>query len=133
MPSWCQARSDSVQKVIAEIASSVGAPLVWVPPAGQSHDSNHPLAQSLEVSGFPHLLQVQALGFGEAALGTVRMSMKKFQVMYSDKHRLRFNFSTSTRLEQIKLQVPLLGDYQRSNVALALVLLLELRSSKSLS
>lgn len=75
--------SDSVQKVIAEIASSVGAPLVWVPPAGQSHDSNHPLAQSLEVSGFPHLLQV-----------------------------------------------PLLGDYQRSNVALALALLLELRSSK---
>ena len=62
MPS-CQARSDSVQKVIAEIASSVGAPLVWVPP-GRNH-SNHPLAQSLEVSGFPHLLQVP-LGFGEA-------------------------------------------------------------------
>lgn len=39
-------------------------------------------------------------------------------------------FSSSERAE---VQVPLMGDYQRSNAALALALLLELRSSKLLS
>jgi UDP-N-acetylmuramyl tripeptide synthase len=40
------------------------------------------------------------------------------------------HFSSS---ECAEVQVPLLGDYQRSNAALALALLLELRSSKLLS
>ncbi|CAK9107397.1 Probable dihydrofolate synthetase (DHFS) [Durusdinium trenchii] len=77
--------SESVQRVIAEVAERVGALLFWVAPAEVVGEPPHGRGrghQTLQVPGFD------------------------------------------------PVQVPLLGNYQRSNAALALAMLVELRATK---
>lgn len=133
-------RSESVKATIADIAHSVGAPLSWVPPADlealeDAGDSNRAHTQSLRVDGFNHVLE--ALSVVSSVVGIVFLfhdtdnEGNPFMIFMSGTphHALTRHKSGL----QPAMQVPLLGDYQRSNAALALAMLLELRSSQTLN